>query len=168
MKAITYIAIGGVIILGGKYILSLKEAERKIVVVVTGKKDKISVQGISIIIKYNIKNPTDTTVRMTPPLVKLSINDKLLATSNMQMIDIPEDVRDKSGKIIIRAFKETGDIASSVSIPWISVAAIAPDLITRLKGNAAKDQITLKIEVLAKVYTLVGSFPYEQISNIKL
>ncbi len=168
MKAIKYLVIGGAIVLTGKYLLSLNRAQKKIVIVATGKRDKISTQGISILIRYNIKNPTNAAMRMTPPLIKLSVNGKLIGTSNMQLIDIPADVRDKSGKIVIRAFNETGNIEARVLIPWISLATIGGDLIKRFQSTDPKDQITVKLETISQVYSLVGNFPHEETMTIKL
>jgi hypothetical protein len=168
MKLIAYMVIGGAAVLTGKYILSLKRAEKKVVVVTSAKKDKITIQGVTILVRYNIKNPADVTMRMTPPLIKLSVNGKLITTSSMKVIDIPEESRDKSGKIIIGAFKETGDIETRLFIPWISIGMVAPDLIARLKSSDKKDKVSLKIETLSQVYSLIGNFPYEQIQTIKL
>jgi len=168
MKAIKYIAIGGGIYLIGKYLLSLDRAQRQVVIVTSGKKEKFTAQGLSIILRYNIKNPTDGTLRMTPPLIKLSIAGKLIATSNMSMIDIPEPVRDKTGKIIIRAFKETGDIETRVLIPWLSLAAITPDLVKRIQSTDSKDKIKIEVETLSQAFTLVGNFPYRSHTAFKL
>ncbi len=168
MKVIKYLAVGGAIVLTGKYILSLKRAEKKVVVVTSAKKDSITIQGITLAVRYNIKNPTDANMRMTPPLIKLSVNGSLIATSSMKLIEIPAEVRDQNGKIIIGAFKETGDIETKVFIPWLSLAMVSPDLIARLKSSDKKDKISLKIETLSQVFSLVGNFPYEQIQLIKL
>lgn len=168
MKAIKYLVIGGAIVLTGKYLLSLNRAQQKIVIVATGKRGKISAQGISIVIRYNIKNPTKASMRMTPPLIKLSLNGKLIGTSNMQMNDIPADVRDKTGKIIIRAFNETGNIEANVLIPWISLATVGSDLIKRFQSTDPKDQIMVKLETISQVYSMIGNFPHEETMSIKL
>lgn len=168
MKAIKYLVIGSAVVFAGKYLLSLNRAQKKIIIVATGKRDKISTQGISILIRYNIKNPTKASMRMTPPLIKLSINGKLIGTSNMQLNDVPAAVRDKSGKIIIRAFNETGNIEAHVLIPWISLATVGGDLIKRFQSTDPKDQITVKLETISQVYSLVGNFPHEESLIIKL
>jgi hypothetical protein len=169
MKALTVIAVGSALLLTGKYLFSLNKAQDKIIIVVSGKVYKISAQGVTLIIKYNIKNPTRSTMRMTAPLITLTVNGKQVATSNMQLIDIPEASKDLSGKIVIRPNNETGDIQTEVMIPWIGLANIAPDLIARFQHpdeNAKK--ITVKVGTNSVVYTLVGSFPYEQTSIIKV
>ncbi len=169
-KAVKVLIIGGAVVavVAGKYLLSLNRAQKKIVIVTTGRKDKISAQGISILIRYNLKNPTNVSMRMTPPLIKLSVNGKLIATSNMQMIDIPANVRDSSGKIIIPASNETGNIETRVLLPWISLASIGPDLIKRFQSTDSKDQITITVETISQVFSLVGSFPYEEKTTMKL
>ena len=83
---------------------------QKVVIVPRAKKDKITIHGISLKLFYNIKNPTNGFMRMAAPLIKISVNGSLLTTSNMKLIEIPQDVRDPSGKIIIHPFKETGEI----------------------------------------------------------
>jgi|GEM_PF-3536843 len=168
MKAIKYIAIGGAAFLVGKYLLSLKRAEKQVVIVTTGKKDKITIQGITLLVRYNIKNPTDANMRMTPPLVKLIVDGKLIGTSDMTLIDIPENVRDKTGKIVIRAFKETGNIETRIFIPWINLIPIAPDLVKRLKSSDKKDQISVSVVTNCQLYTPIGNFPYSQTSKMTL
>ena len=169
MKAFTVIAIGGALFLTGSYLYKINQAQYKITIVVSGKVHKISAQGVTLIIKYNIKNPTGSTMRMTAPLITITVNGKQVATSSMQQIDIPEESRDESGKIVIRANNETGDIQTEVMIPWIGLASIAPDLITRFQStDPKKAKTTIKVATNCRVYTLVGSFPYEQVSTIKV
>lgn len=160
MKAIKYIAIGGSVLLLGRYLYTLKRAEQQVVIVTSVDKDSISLQGLSIKVRYNIKNPTAGAMRMTPPLIKLSVNGKLIASSSLQMIDIPTEVRDKSGKIIIRAYKETGNIESKILIPWTSLLILSPDIIKRLKSNDKKDKVTLQADIISQIFSLVGNFPY--------
>lgn len=168
MKVIKLIAIGGAIYFGGRYLYSLNRAKEKVVIVVSGAKDKITLQGVSILIKYNIKNPTSASMRMTPPLIRLSLEGKQIATSNMQLVDVPEKYRDSSGKILIKAFEETGEIITRLMIPWLSLLSITPDVVKRLKSTDPKDKIELKVETTSQIFTLVGQFPYEVNSSIKL
>lgn len=167
MNPIPLIAITGAVLLSS-YVYKLNKSQSKIVLVVTGAVEKISALGVTLLMKYNIKNPTSATMKMTPPLITLSVNGKQVATSDMQAIDIPEDARDENGRIIIRATAETGQIHSRVMIPWLSLATVAPDLITRFQNRDGKTKIAVKVVSQARVYTLVGGFPYEQITNLKV
>jgi hypothetical protein len=168
MKVLTFIVVGGAVVLGGKYLLSLKRAEQKVVIVPRVKKDKITIKGISLKLFYNIKNPTNAFMRMAPPLIKISVNGSLLTSSNMKLIEIPQEVRDPSGKISIRPFKETGEIETLVFIPWSTLALISPDLITRLKSDDKKDKLAVEIETLSQVFTPLGNFPYESTQKLKI
>tara|TARA_X000000950_G_C13650822_1_gene551639 strand:+ start:188 stop:694 length:507 start_codon:yes stop_codon:yes gene_type:complete len=168
MNALKYIAIGIGTFLGGKYLLSLNRASQKIITSVSGKKDKITTQGISILLSYNIKNPTRANMKMTAPLIKLSFNGELLASSTMQSVDIPISVKDSIGRIEIKAFKETGKITTQIMIPWLSVLSIGPQLMKRLKSQNTSDKIQLEIETISQVYTLAGDYPLEEITTIEL
>ena len=168
MNALKYIAIGIGTFLGGKYLLSLNRASQKIITSVTGKKDKITTQGISVLLSYNIKNPTRANIKITAPLIKLSFNGKFLASSTMETVDIPLSAKDSSGRIVIKAFKETGVITTKLMIPWLNVLSIGPQLMTRLKSQDPKDKIQLEIETVSQVYTLAGDYPLEEITTIEL
>lgn len=167
MNAVTVIAIGGTLFLVGNYLYGINKSQYKIALVATGRVQKITTQGVVLMVFYNIKNPTSAAMRMSLPLIKISINGKQIATSNMQAASIPENAKD-GNRIIIRANAETGVIGSEVTIPWVSLASIAPDLIKRFKSPDDKNKISLKVETLAQVFTLVGSFPYETVSTIKV
>jgi DNA-directed RNA polymerase subunit K/omega len=167
MNAFTVIAVGGTLVLVGNYLYGINKSQYKIALVATGRVQKISVSGVVLRVQYNIKNPTAATMRMSAPLIKISVNGKQVATSNMQTTDIPEESRD-GDKIVIRANTETGAIASELIIPWIALAGVAPDLITRFKNPDGKNKISLKVETLCRIFTMVGSFPYESVSTIKV
>ncbi|MGV6861011.1 MAG: hypothetical protein ACWA41_04520 [Putridiphycobacter sp.] len=168
MDALKYIAIGVGTFIGGKYLLSLNRARHKIVTMVTAKKDQLSAQGITIALRYNIKNPTRANMKMTAPLIKLSFNGKLLASSTMQAVDIPTSAKDNKGRIIIQAFKETGDITTKILIPWISVIGISPQLMSRLQSKDPNEKIQLEIETISQVFTLAGDYPLEELTTIEL
>ena len=169
MKVFTVLVLGGALLATGSYLYQINKAQDKIIIVVSGKVYKVSAQGVTLIIKYNIKNPTGSTMRMSAPLITITVNGKQVATSSMQQIEIPEASRDSSGKIIIRANSETGYIQTEVMIPWVGLVSIAPDLITRFQStDPKKAKTTIKVGTDCRVYTLVGSFPYEQVSTIKV
>lgn len=168
MKALTFLVLGGAVLLGGKYLLSLRRAEQKVVVTARAQKDKISISGIGVKLFYNIKNPTAAVMRMTAPLIKFTVNGTLVTSTSLKLIEIPAEYRDKSGKIIIRPFEETGEIETLVFIPWTSLALISTDLIARLKSDDPKDKLSIEVETLSQVFTPLGNFPYESKQTIKL
>jgi len=167
MNAVTVIAVGGALVLVGNYLYGINKSQYSIALVATGRVQKVSVQGITLLVQYNIKNPSQATMRLSAPLIIISVNGKQIATSNMQTASIPEPSRD-GDKIVVRANTETGAIGSELTIPWIALASIAPDLITRFKNPDPKKKISLKVVTQCRVFTIVGSFPYESVSTIKV
>jgi len=168
MKSLKYIALGIGAFFGGRYLFSLNRAKNKILTVVRGQRGSITAQGISIRLKYNIKNPTRVNLKMTPPLIRLLFNGKLLASSTMQQTDIPGAAKDQSGRIIIKAFKETGEISTEILVPWLSVLAVSSQLLSRLQSQNPADKIKINIETSSQVYTQVGSYPFDELTSIEL
>lgn len=170
MKALKYIAVGLGTFFTGRYLLSLGRANKKIVISVSGEKGQISTQGIEILLKYNIKNPSRANLKITPPLIKLLVNEKLVASSSMQSVDIPQQVKDSQGRIQINAYKETGVISTSVLVPWISLLQISPDLMTRLKqaSNSDTSKVSISVETLSQAFTPLGDFPVDDKSTVQL
>ena len=172
MKALKIIAIGGAVFLGGRYLFSLNRAGKKIVVQVGGRVNKVSLNGVEVILKYNIQNPTRSSIRMSAPLIKLTYQGKVLASSSMSLVEIPEDVRSTNGKIKIEPFRETGFISTSILIPHLSLIGTGANLLTRLKDKlltqSDEDPITFEIETTSTVFTKVGSYPYDEIEKITI
>lgn len=167
MKTFAIIAIGGLALAAGSYLYGINKSQYKIVLAVGGRIHKLSLQGVILKVSYNIKNPTTSVLRMSPPLIRITLNGKQVATSNMREIDIPEEARDND-KIIIRANNETGAIESEVIIPWLSLLTVAPDLVKKLQNQDGKTKLTIKVETQARVFTLFGAFPYEQTTTIQV
>ena len=168
MKAIKYIALGIGAFFGGRYILSLSRASNKAIVSVSGKRGLISAQGINVTLNYNIKNPSRANLKITPPLVKLLINDKLVASSTMQNIEIPDSVKDSKGRININAFSETGNITTSILVPWLSIVTISSDILSRLQSGDTAQKVQVTIETLSHAFTSIGDFPLDDKTIIQL
>ena len=168
MKAIKYIALGIGAFFGGRYILSLSRASNKAIVSVSGKRGLISAQGINVTLNYNIKNPSRANLKITPPLVKLLINDKLVASSTMQNVEIPDSIKDSKGRISINAFSETGNITTSILVPWLSIVTISPDILSRLQSGDTAQNVPVSIETLSHAFTSIGDFPLDDKTTIQL
>ncbi len=168
MKAIKYIAIGIGAFLGGRYLLSLSRAGNKAIVSVSGKRGLISAQGINLTLNYNIKNPSRANLRITAPLIKLLINDKLVASSTMQNVEIPASVKDTEGRININAFSETGNITTSILVPWLSLVSIGSDILPRLQSGDNTKKVQVSIETLSHAFTAIGDFPLDDKTTIQL
>ena len=168
MSKFKNIAIGVGAFFGGRYLWSLYRAKNKVLTTISVKRDKVTIQGLHLQVKYNIKNPTDINLKMTPPLIKVLFNGKLIASSTMLDVDIPQIAKDIDGRIIINKHTETGDITAQILLPWLSLLSISPQLVTRLKSVDPKDKIKIQIESIAQIHTLAGNYPYEDKTTISV
>src|SRR5688500_2585724 len=170
MKALKIIAIGGAVFLGGRYLFSLKRTGNKAVVQVGGKVDKVTISGVVVELKFNIKNPTRSNIEMAIPLIKLSHDGKILASSSMALVEIPVESQSDNGRIRILPYKETGTITTSILLPFLSLIGTGANLVTRLKNklDPAAQQVTIKfeIETNSTIYTSLGDYPYDDKSII--
>lgn len=171
MKMFKAAAVIGGLLLTGKYLLSLNRAGKKIVVDVGGRIHKLSIEGVVVVLKYNIKNPTTSSIKMAAPLVKLSYNGKVLASSSMSDVEIPEKARTDDGRIKINRESETGFITTEILIPYLSLLGAGANLLLRLKDkvNGRSDEgVNFEIETNSTVYTKVGNYPYDDTTIIKI
>lgn len=168
MKTIKYIALGIGAFFGGRYLLSLSRAGNKAIVSVSGKRGQISAQGINVALNYNIKNPSRANLKISPPLVKLYINEKLIASSTMKNVEIPASVQDSKGKISINAFSETGNITTTILVPWLSIVSISPTILSRLQSGDSTQKVQVTIETLSHAFTAIGDFPLDDKTIIQL
>lgn len=168
MKALKYIAVGIGAFFGGRYLLSLSRAGKKMAISVSGKKGLMSAQGINVILSYNIKNPSRANLRIVPPLIKLSFNGKSLASSTMKNVEIPSAVKDSKGRIEIKAFKETGEIATSILVPWVNILSVSPQILARFQGGDTAKKVKISIETLSHAFTNLGDFPLDNKTTIEL
>lgn len=172
MKALGIIVIGGAVFLGGRYLFSLNRAQNKAVIEASGKVDKVALNGVWVELKFNIKNPTNSNIEMAIPLVKLSHDGKILASSSMALVEIPEAVRTANGRIRIVPYNETGIISTKILLPLISLVGTGANLLTRLKNklDPSAEQVAVKfqVEINSTVFTAVGNYPYDSISTIEV
>jgi len=172
MKALNVILIGGAVFLGGRYLLSLNRAGNKVVVQVGARVHKVNFEGVEIILRYNIKNPTKGSIEMSAPLIKLSHNGKILASSSMELVEIPESVRSTKRRIKILPFKETGIITTSILLPYLSLIGAGANLITvlkkRLDPNSDETAVKFEVDTTSTVFTKVGSYSYDEKTIIEV
>ena len=171
MKVLKTALVVGGLILGGKYLLSLSRAGKKIAVDVSGRIHKIAIEGVVVVLKYNIKNPTTSSIELAAPLVKLAYNGKILASSSMALVEIPEKARTDDGRIRINPHSETGFITTSIIVPYMSLLGAGADLIRRLKGSMdgnSENPVNFEVETNSTVYTKVGNYPYDETTTITI
>jgi hypothetical protein len=171
MSWIKTIAIGGAIFLVGRHFLSLNRASKTAAVDVGGRVHRVSIEGIELMLDYNIKNPTRSRMEMAVPLIKLIYNGTVIATTSMSQVVIPEAVRSASGRIRIEPFKETGIISTPVLLPYLNLISVGANLISRLKDRLTgqPDQpIKVEIQTTTTFFTALASIPYDEKQIIDL
>ncbi|MBI3136054.1 MAG: hypothetical protein HYZ14_15360 [Bacteroidetes bacterium] len=170
MKALKYIVIGGLVFLGGRYFFRLNRAGEKAVVQASGKVKKVTMEGVVLDLKFNIKNPTATDIEMAAPLIKLLHNKSVLASSSLSLMEIPDSVKGKDGRIRIKPYLETGWINTSITLPFLSLASAGGSLLTRLKNKldpaAEQKTIAFEVETNSSIFTKVGSYPYDDVTTL--
>lgn len=166
MRAIGYIIGGGLLFFGGRYLVSLARTSDKAVVQAKGQLDKVTVEGVVVVLKFNIKNPTRTSITMSAPLIDIKYKDKVLASSSMALVDIPEEVRDSKGRIRILAFKETGWITTRILIPFVNLLGLGSGLVKRIKNP--DDKVKFTIGTTATVFTAFGQYPYDDRQEVEI
>ena len=168
MSKVKHIALAIGALLGGSYLWRLNQLKNKIVTLIVAKRGNADLQGINIVLNYNIKNPTKTSIALKPPFVKVLFEGELIASSQIKETEIPVSVKDTKGRIQVLAFRETGNIPIQIRIPWISVLNISSGLMRKLQSSNPKEKVKMEIETLAQIYTLAGSYPLEEITAIEL
>jgi hypothetical protein len=172
MKILKYIVGAGVAFLGGRYLFQLHRAGKKIVVSVGARVHKVTLEGVVVVMNYNIKNPTSSSIEMSTPLIQLAHNGTVLASSSMSLVEVPEESRSAKGRILIRPFKETGTITTSILLPTLSLlgagAKLLPRLKDRLLSGSDENPITFEIATTANVFTKIGSYPYDETVTIDI
>lgn len=171
MRTASKILIGGVIFYLGKHVYSLNRAKNKIATDVGGRLHKLGMEGVEVALKFNIKNPTSASIKMTAPLIKLSYNGKILATSSITRLEIPEDARSASGKIKIKPESETGFITTRMLIPYLSLLGAGANLLQRLKATLEGREDTpvlLQVATTSHVQSAIGTFPYDDLVTIEV
>ena len=172
MKLVKYIVGAGLAFFGGRYLYQLHRAGEKVAVDVNGRVHKVALSGVEVVLNYNIKNPTYSALEMTAPLIQLAYEKKVLATSSMAMVEIPEAVKSKRDHILIRPFQETGAISTTIMIPHLSILTAGADLLNRLRKrlemDAEEDPIQFEIKTTANVFTKLGSYPYDETVKVSI
>ncbi|MBD3638153.1 MAG: hypothetical protein HUJ25_12445 [Crocinitomicaceae bacterium] len=172
-KVLIVIGIGGLAFLGGRYLWQLNRAGEKAAVEVSGRVHKITLNGVEVVLSYNIKNPTNVAIEMAVPLVKLSHRQKVIASSSMSLVNIPEDAKTANGRIRIAPNAETGYIQTSILLPYLSLIGAGSSVITALKnrlnstGDEEQEPVEFEVQTTSTVFTKLGSVPFDDVQTIR-
>jgi hypothetical protein len=147
MNNLTKVLIGAGVVLTGGYLFKMSRASSNIETETTAKIHKLDLSGITIRVDAKIKNPTEGSLKIKYPFVKLSYKGDTIGSS--QSID--QD-------ITIPKFGEANIDAIMINIPLTGIFSLAMDLLKALKSGTG---VKIGVKIMTTIYTPLSSFPYE-------
>ena len=147
MNNLTKILIGAGVVLTGGYLFKMSRVSASIETETAAKIHKFDLSGITIRVDAKIKNPTDGSLKIKYPFVKLSYKGDTIGSS--QSID--QD-------ITISKFGEANIEAIMINIPLTGIFSVAMDLLKALKSGMG---VKIGVKIMTTIYTPFSSFPYE-------
>ncbi|CAN0071697.1 unnamed protein product, partial [Chrysoparadoxa australica] len=121
---------GGAIYLGTRLLGAKRLSEKSIVRTLNPPIAKITFSGITVATDVVVDNPTNSSVQITKPVIKISSNGNYLASS------IPE-----KGVINIAPIGQTSLGTVTVDIPWSALTPFISGLISRIPGLVSKNNL---------------------------
>ena len=147
MNNLTKVLIGAGVVLTGGYLFKMSKASANIETETIAKIHKFDLSGITIRVDAKIKNPTEGSLKIKYPFVKLSYKGNTIGSS--QSID--QD-------ITIPKFGEANIEAIMINIPLTGIFSVAMDLLKALKSGTG---VKIGVKIMTTIYTPLSSFPYE-------
>ncbi|MDO9185882.1 MAG: hypothetical protein Q7W13_07715 [Bacteroidia bacterium] len=147
MNKLTKILIGAGVVVTGGYLFKMSRTSANLETEIKAKIHKLDLSGITVRIDAKIKNPTEGSLKIKYPFVKLSYKGDTVGSSQAinQNITIPE-------------FGEANIEAIMIHIPLIGLLSVAIDLANSIKSGAG---VKIGIKIITTIYTTFSSFPYE-------
>lgn len=142
------IAIGAGILLGGGYLLRMSRTSANLETEVNSQILSLKLSGITLKVDAKIKNPTDGSMKIKFPFLKVIYKGETLGSSQVVNKDIS-----------IPAFGEANIGGMIINIPLSGVFSIGMELLQSLK---TKGSVKVIVKVITTVYTTFSSLPYEE------
>lgn len=147
MNKLTKILIGTGVVLTGGYLFKLSRTSANLETEIKAKIHKFDLTGITVRVDAKIKNPTEGSLKIKYPYVKLSYKGDTVASSQV----INQD-------ITIPKFGEANIEAIMINIPLMGLFSVAVDLLKSIKSGAG---VKMGVKIITTIYTTFSSFPYE-------
>lgn len=147
MNNLTKILIGTGVVITGGYLLKMSRTSANIETEIKAKIHSLKLSGLTIRIDAKLKNPTDGTLKLKYPFVKLSYQNSTIGSSQVvnQNITIP-------------SFGEANIEGVMINIPLTGIFSVAMDLLKSLKTGTG---VKVMIKVITTIYTTFSTIPYE-------
>jgi len=147
MNRLTKILIGTGVVLTGGYLFKMSRTSANLETEIKAIIHKFDLTGITIRVDAKIKNPTEGSLKIKYPFVKLSYKGETVGSSQVVNQDIT-----------IPKFGEANIEAIMIKIPLMGLLSAGLDLLTSLKSGAG---VKIGITIITTIYTAISSFPYE-------
>lgn len=147
MNNLTKILIGTGVVVTGGYLLKMSRTSANIETEIKAKIHSLKLSGLTIRVDAKLKNPTDGTLKIKYPFVKLSFQNSTIGSSQVvnQNITIP-------------SFGEANIEGVMINIPLTGIFSVAMDLLKSLKTGTG---VKVMIKVVTTIYTTFSTIPYE-------
>ena len=147
MNNLTKILIGTGVVITGGYLLKMSRTSANIETEIKAKIHSLKLSGLTIRVDAKLKNPTDGTLKIKYPFVKLSYQNSTIGSSQVvnQNITIP-------------SFGEANIEGVMINIPLTGIFSVAMDLLKSLKTGTG---VKVMIKVVTTIYTTFSTIPYE-------
>jgi hypothetical protein len=147
MNNLTKILIGTGVVITGGYLLKMSRTSANIETEINAKIHSLKLSGLTIRVDAKIKNPTDGTLKIKYPFVKLAYQNSTIGSSQVvnQNITIP-------------SFGEANIEGVMINIPLTGIFSVAMDLLKSLKTGTG---VKVMIKVVTTIYTTFSTIPYE-------
>ena len=147
MNNLTKILIGTGVVLTGGYLFRMNRTSANLEIEVNSQLLSLKISGLMVRINAKIKNPTDGTLKIKYPFVKLAYKGDTVGSSQV----INQD-------ITIPKYGEANIEGIMINIPLTGIFSVAMDLLKSLKTGAG---VKVMIKVVTTIYTTFSSIPYE-------
>jgi len=147
MNKLTKILIGSGALLTGGYLFKMSRTSANLETEIKAKIHKFDLSGMTVRVDAKIKNPTEGSLKIKYPFVKLSFKGNTVGSSQAvnQDITIP-----KFGEVNIEAIM--------INIPIMNIVTVAFDMGKSIKSGTG---VKIGIKIITTIYTTFSSFPYE-------
>ena len=147
MNNLTKILLGTGVVLTGGYLLKMSRTSANIETEIKAKIHSLKLSGIAIRVDAKLKNPTEGTLKLKYPFIKLAYKGDSIGSSQV----INQD-------ITIPSYGEANIDGIMINIPLTGIFSVAMDLLKTLKTGAG---IKVMIKIVTTIYTTFNSIPYE-------
>jgi hypothetical protein len=146
--------VGVGVFAGIKYFLGLKKMQQEIEIIPTVNIQKIDLKGLVIKIDVQMKNPTQGTMNLHFPYVKLQYKGTVIGSSSAinKYIKIPAYGEAKIEEILI-------------TVPLLNIFSLGVALYKSLQN---KETVKLDVRVLTVIQTPINKIPYESSTEVMI